>query len=256
MKKSSKILFLVVMIMVFTITILSTRTYGSVETIHDDNQDYRLSLMPETKFYDDYEKIVAPENTVVVYPILTQTAYSWKGIHDYYSGYCDDCTTVKIEDHYEPIYSIGGNSFRVLEFLGYDVIDDMDIDKNPSVLDKYDSVVLLHNEFVTQKEFDAIQNHKNIIYLYPGALKNQVSIDYPSHSMSLIRGPNYPEKTITNGFDWALDNSINETNTSCEAWSFEKIDNGYMLNCYPEYKILEGGTLLLEKIKELSSTHL
>jgi len=152
-------------IMLSIIVILKT---GSSDAIHmsEDYEYYRISQMPETRYFEKYEELSAPVKTVVVYPILTQTAYSWGGIHDFYSGYCETCTTVKIDEFYDPIFSVGSKSFRILEFLGYDVIDDIDIDNDPKILNKYNLVVLLHNEFVTQNEFLAITSHPNVVYLF------------------------------------------------------------------------------------------
>ncbi len=236
-------------IMLSIIVILKT---GSSDAIHvsEDYDYYRISQMPETRYFEQYEELSAPVKTVVVYPILTQTAYSWGGIHDFYSGYCKTCTAVKIEEFYDPIFSVGSKSFRILEFLGYDVIDDIDIDKDPKILNKYNSVVLLHNEFVTQNEFLAITSHPNVVYLYPGSFNSKVKINYESKSMVLERGPSFPQSDIKSGFDWKHDNSDISDNISCDSWEFYKIDNGYMLNCTPEYLIQDSDELLRE-LKQL-----
>ena len=34
--------------------------------------------------------------------------------------------------------------------MDYDIIDDIVIDKNPSILEEYDKVIMLHNEYVTR----------------------------------------------------------------------------------------------------------
>ena len=217
-----------------------------------EDEFYRSSQMPETRYFEQYGELSAPKKAVVVYPILTQSAYSWGGIHDFYNGYCDTCTTTSIEDAYEPIFSSSAKSFRILEFLGYDVIDDIDIDKNPNILKKYDTVVLLHNEFATEKEFAAINSHKNVIYLYPGVFMSKVQIDYDKYSINLLRGPSYPTSDIKRGFDWKYDNSDLVENTSCENWNFYNIENGHMLNCTPEY-LIQNDAELLKKIRELGT---
>jgi hypothetical protein len=235
-------------IMLSTIVIFKTGTSSAIGV--PDNEYYRISQMPETRYYDHYESLSMPEKTAVVYPILTQTAYSWGGIHDFFTGYCKTCNIVKIDDSYDPIFSVGAKSFRILEFLGYDVIDDIDIDKDPEILKKYDSIVLLHNEFVTQKEFSAIRSHPNVIYLYPGTFISKVKIDYTNDLMILERGPSYPHSGIKNGFDWEFDNSFISNDLTCGDWDFYKIDNGYMLNCTPEY-LIEDNYELLRELKQL-----
>jgi hypothetical protein len=42
----------------------------------------------------------------------------------------------------------------------------MDIDRNPAILKKFDKIIVLHNEYVTKKEFNAIALdplHSNLI---------------------------------------------------------------------------------------------
>ncbi len=87
-------------------------------------------------------------------------------------------------------------------------------------------------------EFDAITNHPNVVYLYPNALYAEVTFDEQENSITLVRGHGYPTPEITNGFDWKFDNTHPyEYDTECENWEFHSIDNGYMLNCYPEKRL-------------------
>lgn len=250
MPKNRKIILSLILIMLSVIIILKTE-YSDAVNVSNDFEQYGISQMPETRYFEQYSELNAPSNTVVVYPILTQTAYEWDSIHDFYTGNCETCTTVKIDKEYDPIYSTGANSFRILEFLGYDVIDDISIDKDPDILKKYNTVILLHNEFVTQNEFFALTNHPNVIYLYPGAFNSKVKINYEEQTMTLERGPSFPQSDVINGFDWAYDNSNIAENIACENWSFEMIYHGYMLNCTPEYLIQDSDELLKE-IKRLS----
>lgn len=212
---------------------------------------YQESKMPELDYYDDYEALHSPTKTVVVYPIFTQSAYEWGGFHDFYSGYCDSCLKTTIQDYYEKTFASSGNAYRILEFLGYEVIDDIDIDKNPTILEKFDKVILLHNEFVTRAEFEAITNHPKVIYLYPNALSSEVKTDYSENTISLIRGPGFPDNNTINGFDWEFDNTKYFNDWSCIDWQFYEITNGYMLNCYPETELPHYGHSILKTIKEL-----
>jgi hypothetical protein len=141
------------------------------------------------------------------------------------------------------------NAVKVLKSLGYQTITDIDIDKNPAILKKYDKIILLHNEYVTQREFDAITNHPHVIYLYPNSLYAKVSINYWNDTVTLVRGHGYPDKTIRNGFDWKYDNSKFEYDRECNSWHFDEITNGIMLNCYPEGR-LDYDLQLLKALKD------
>ncbi|NHH97191.1 hypothetical protein DYY66_2323 [Candidatus Nitrosotalea sp. FS] len=185
------------------------------------------------------------KTTVVIQPIFTQAAYGNNGFYSYYFGKCDKkCLTVPIPNKFNGSYVTGGASSNVLLQQNYSHIDDIDIDKNPDILKKYDVVILLHNEYVTKKEFDAITHHVHVIYLYPNALFAQVKVDYNKNTITLMRGHWYPNKKIVNGFDWKFDNTKFELNTKCNDWHFHNIDNGIMLDCYPEYIIQSDKSLL------------
>jgi len=76
-----------------------------------------------------------------------------------------------------------------------------------------------------------------------------VKSDYQNNSISLIRGHNFPEFDIVNGFDWEYDDSFFEYNVDCKEMQFDRIDNGWMLNCYPENAIHQS-KVLLKMIKD------
>jgi hypothetical protein len=190
------------------------------------------------------------ENTIVIYPLFTAAAYTEPGFYTYFRGECDQkCLTIRINGEYTPVFSSSGNGFQVLNLLGYDIVSDIDVDQNPKILEKYNKVIVLHNEYVTKKEFNAITSHPKVIYLYPNALYAEVKVDYQSETMTLIRGHSYPEPEISNGFGWKYDNSNLESNTNCKDMGFDKIENGWMLNCYPENAIHQS-KVLLQMIKD------
>lgn len=177
------------------------------------------------------------DHSVVVVPVLTASAYANNGFYSYFRGECDkQCLTVKIHDDTQSFMS-SQNAVKVLKSLGYETITDIDIDKNPQMLEKYDKVILLHNEYVTQREFTAITNHTHVLYLYPNSLYAQVTIDYTNNTVTLVRGHEYPDKSIRNGFGWKFDNSQLEYDRECANWNFDEMPNGVMLNCYPESRI-------------------
>ena len=156
---------------------------------------------------------------------------------------------LKYKKEYAPDFTSSGNGFQVFKLLGYEIISDIDVDQDPDILKKYDKVILLHNEYVTKKEFDAITNHPNVLFLYPNALYAEVKIDYDTNFLTLQRGHNFPEPQIRNGFDWKFDNSPLEYDVDCQEMGFDRIDNGWMLNCYPE-KPIHQSKVLLNMIKE------
>jgi len=209
---------------------------------------------------DIYQDLKNNKNSAVVFPIFTAAAYSEPGFYTFYRGECDqefhgvlfredDCLTVKLDEEYNPGFTSSANGLQVLNLLGYDVITDITIHQNPNVLVQYEKIILLHNEYMTSVEFDAIVSHPNVIYLYPNALYAEIDFDEDLWEISLVRGHNYPETTIRNGFDWKFDNSIEEYDVTCNDMKFSKIDNGWMLNCYPE-NVLHKTKELLAQIRD------
>ncbi len=184
-------------------------------------------------------------DTVVVYPIFTQGAYTKHGFYAFYNKTCNEsCLTIQIPTKINPNFNTGKYAYLYLKQLGYPVITDVDVDKNPSILDKYQKIILLHNEYVTQNEFDAITSHNHVIYLYPNALYAKIKVNYKNNTMTLIRGHNYPETSIRNGFGWQFDNSAHEYDLMCNNWHFANVSNGFQLNCYPDLLIAHDHKIL------------
>ena len=197
-------------------------------------------------------KISDEENKpLVVVPIFTASAYATNGFYEFYKQWCDTCTTTKIISMEGLGHDSSNNAVQVLKLLGYDSITDIELDKDPNLINKYDKIIILHNEYVTKNMFNAITSHPNVIYLYPNALYAEINVDYEKNEITLIRGHGYPESEILNGFDWEFDNTRPyEFDQKCEKWKFYEIPNGKMLNCYPE-KILISNTQLLKELKNL-----
>jgi len=196
------------------------------------------NFIPKKELKETYETMGLfneSQNTVVIVPIFTANAYKVPGFYNYYDGSCDEkCLTVSIEDRTSGFTS-SNSGLEILKFLQYEMITDVDVDKNPNILKKYDKVIVLHNEYVTKIEFDAITNHPNVVYLYPNALYAEVESNYENDTITLKRGHNYPEKEIINGFDWEFENTDPfEYDFGCYDWEFYEITNGVMLNCYPD----------------------
>ena len=220
--------------------------------IEGDLQQYtRLLFELDKNNHSLYDELMnTDEKTIVIYPIFTAVAYNEPGFYNYYKGECDsECLTLPIKSILRP--EIGGNGAQILKLLNYKFLSDVDIDKNPDILENFDKVILLHNEYVTQGEFDAITSHPNVIYLYPNALFAEIEVNYDQNTITLMRGHAYPEKHIDNGFDWEFDNTRPyEFDLECDDWEFYEIDNGKMLNCFPERQLYEDDSLL-KILKEL-----
>lgn len=195
-------------------------------------------IFPKAELQEIYDEVGVrkdPQNTVVIYPIFTSSAYKSPGFYDYYSKRCDEkCLTTKIEVTLDSTSS--GVGIQVLALLGYEIVNDLYVDKNPEKLKDYDKVIVLHNEYVTKTEFDAITNHPKVVYLYPNANYAEVKVDYEAETITLIRGHGY--QNVSNAFGWEFDNTPQEYDKECKNWEFYQIDNGIMLNCEPESLIL------------------
>jgi len=207
--------------------------------LKDENKDLYKKLRNDGK-----------QNTVIIYPIFTGSAYEEPGFYNYYKSECDfSCLTVPIKTVLRT--EMGGNAIQILKLLDYDFLSDVQIDKNPELLENYDKVILLHNEYVTKNQFTAITNQPKVVYLYPNVLYAEVQPNYDKNTITLVRGHGYPEETIANGFDWEFENTNPyEYDIKCDNWEFYEITNGYMLNCYPE-AIIFVDEELLRKIKEI-----
>jgi hypothetical protein len=230
---------------------------NAIEIIDGMNSWTAIYLALNDDGMDEYNEVAIwndPQKAVVVYPHFTSAAYHPSGFYDYYRGDCDECTTTKITIA-RLVFAASGNAFQALSLMGYDTTTDYIIDRNPSILEEYDKVIMLHNEYVTRTVFDAVTNHPKVIYLYPNAFYGEIEVDYESGLMTLIRGHGYPEPEISNGFDWEFDNTHPyEYDTECSHMEFYEIDNGWMANCYPEYVFtnsIQDTYDILKLIKEL-----
>jgi hypothetical protein len=199
-----------------------------------------------------YQNLKPNKNTIVIYPIFTAAAYSIPGFYDYYSGECDESCLTNVNFENPMIeHRSTGMSTVMLYGLGYDFITDIDVDKNPEILKKYETVILLHNEYVTQKMFDAITSHPKLIFLSPNALYAEIEVNYDNNTIKLIRGHDYPPG-VSNAFNYEIEERFHqyEYDTKCLNWEFIKIENGHHINCYPDEIIYNNLDILL-KMKDL-----
>lgn len=218
---------------------------------------YNQQLQAENSIYfsrpltnDDLKKYSNTDlNAVVIYDIFTQRAYDKGGFYDYYNKTCSSCNVVSIANlKLEPNYTSSMNSLNYLSQLHYQFLTDIQVDQNPSILNQYDKIILLHNEYVTKAEFEAIKNHKNVIYLYPNALYAEVTVDYKNLTISLVRGHGYPDKDLLNGFGYVT-SSKGEYDLNCKNYKWESMPNGMQLSCWPEF-LIKSDRLVLQTIKD------
>ena len=194
------------------------------------------------------------DNSVVIYPTFTSAAYKEPGFYTYFRGDCDESciTNISFEN---PIFSYtsSGLTAQILYHVGYEFLTEIDVDKNPEILDNYDTVILLHNEYVTKNIFDAVSSHPNLIFLFPNALYAEIDINYDDNTMTLIRGHQYPlPERPANGFDYEIEQRFHdyEYDSKCLEWEFIEFENGFHLNCYPDGIIHQNLDILI-KMKEL-----
>jgi len=204
----------------------------------------RMDMYNEVALWND------PQSAVVVFPYFTYAAYQQGGFYDYYKGECDDCITTKFAPPTSQ-YTSSGKAHQALTVLGYSSITDVEIDRDPSILQQFDKVIMLHNEYVTRAMFDAITSHPNVVYLYPNALYAEIEVNYTDETITLIRGHGYPDPVIANGFDWQFDNTHPyEYDATCLDMEFYKTMDGWMTTCYPE-NLFMGNTGQLFNILKL-----
>ena len=220
------------------------------QTIQAQNQIYfpRPLTSDDLKLYSNTDP-----NAVVIYPIFTQYAYEKGGFYDYFNGTCNKCSTVSINPLIiNASYVTGLKSFDNLLQLHYPFITDKMVDQHPEILNNYDKIILLHNEYMTKNEFNAIKNHKNVFYLYPNAMYVEISVDYNTKTISLVRGHSYPDKTIGNGFGY-ITSSKGEYDLKCQNYKWESMPNGIQPTCWPEF-LIQSDRSVLQVIKDFPNT--
>ena len=225
--------------------------------VTQQNQDQlldevKIELKPE--YFEKYALVKSNDNTVVIYPTFTSAAYSEPGFYTFFRSECDESCITNLSFKNPSLgFTSSGLATQLLYLLDYEFLTDIDVDTDPEILKNYDTVILLHNEYVTKKMFDAITAHPNIVYLYPNALYAEIAVNYDDNTMTLVRGHNYPEFDIYNGFDYEIEQRFHdyEYDTDCYNWEFIEFENGYALNCYPD-SMLHTNLDILLKLKELS----
>jgi len=232
----------------------SSSDFSSIQNNVISPSDGIRIVLNESNSEDFFNELKPNDNSVVIFPIFTTAAYMTGGFYDYYAGYCDESciTDLSFENL---IFNYGGSesTAQILYHAGYDFLTDVQVDKNPEILKNYETVILLHNEYVTKNQFDAISSHPNLIFLFPNALYAEIDVNYDTNTMTLIRGHNYPlDDPVANGFGYKIEERFHEYeyDSECLEWKFVEIENGYHLNCYPDGLVIDDISIL-KKLKEL-----
>lgn len=184
---------------------------------------------------DELKTLHTIGKSVMVYPIFTQIAYGDNGFYSYYKQVCDSrCLTVKFNPfNIKPSYNTGQAMYEKLVELGYPVVTDMQIDQHPDILKGYNTIILLHNEYMTKNEFNTIKAFPHVLYLYPNSMYAEIKADYKNDTIQLIRGHGYPSHNISNGFGYQT-GSTHEYDIKCNDYKWNKMPNGLEISCYPE----------------------
>ena len=135
---------------------------------------------------------------------------------------------------------------QALYLLGYTIISDIEIEKNPNILSNYEKIIVLHNKYVTKTMFDAITSHPKVVYLYPDSLKEEVTVNFVQKTITALSPLKQPQdKNHQNDFEWEYDSSHLEFVFCLDREvKFEKVTNGIMLNCYPVDFLMKSPSLL------------
>lgn len=219
---------------------------------------YNQQFIEANKIYfprplsDDDLKIYSnnDNNVVLVFPDLTNSAYQDQGFYPH-NGTLETYPlhdTIKLIPAINATYLTGQSGFLYLTQLRYPHITDTMIDQHPEILKQYDKVILLHNEYMTKTEFDAISSHKNVIYLYPNSAYAEVTVDYKNWTMSLVKGHGYPTRDIMNGFGYVT-SSHGEYDMNCKNYKWIEMPNGMQISCWPEF-LIKADRSILQTIKD------
>ena len=220
------------------------KNFGKAVLYHES---YAIQHLVYAMFYSGVEPKTG--NTAVVYPIFTLAAYQEQGFYNHYRDTCTvaDCLTVEIPatPPTKAAYAASHSAKIILEQMGYTILTDIDVDKNPEILQQYDTIVLLHNEYVTQPIFDAVTAHNNVVYLYPNALMSEVRPDYIANTLTLVSDYRLGDMP-SNAFDFDIEMEFRqyEFDRLCLDWEFHKVANGYHLDCYPEFHMLASSNII------------
>jgi hypothetical protein len=198
---------------------------------------YILCNAPGTHFV---VPLLHNDRILVVKATFTSSAYqrgSW------YDKGVDSVKTVPVitdESQYTRRMKNGGAWFAfnaLSRFVDYS--DDIEVSKNPSILERYDKVIMLHNEYVTEQEYNAVMAHPNVFYAFPNAMYRLVKYDGTQNTITLVgeTGNQYSRATWESADEY----------DRCYVGGYSVIDypNGRGLSCYPAYQSIWNPFLII-----------
>ena len=180
-------------------------------------------------------------NLVVVQPTFTYSAYQPNGFYYHFNGKCKDCLTVYLSDDLSNLTQKYGGSFNagiIAVMMGYKLTSDEELTLHPQDFNRSQFIVL-HNEYVSQTEFNLINSSQSPIYFYPNALygnvtyanRCQITNCFPDRSTITLMGDIQHK---TNAFGWTLDNTRYEKTFCPDSPQLQKNGNGYFFNCWTQ----------------------
>lgn len=188
--------------------------------------------------------------TAVIAPSFTYSAYLPNGFYYHYIGNCSGCLTVPIIAPFDDLnltakYGGSYNAWLIATLMGFRVVTDEQVNQDPSSLAGH-RLIVLHNEYVTQSEFNLINSSAHVVYYYPNAMLAKVS--YSNNTITLLSGHVIDGKE--NAFGWVYDNT-NQEHTKCPYMGqhYRHIANGIQYTCWTQDPIKIFGDLLYLEFK-------
>ena len=165
--------------------------------------------------------------TLLIEAVFTEQFYQPHGYYDNMK-----IRTVGLNHSMTPrmIYSGSKTAFDLLS-QSFSTTNDIEVTRHPEILQHYDRIILLHNEYVSKVEYDAIIRLPNVFYLYPNALYRYVDYDNKSNTITLVGNTGNPYSLSK----WVTSDSVkvNEFDGCLSGYKIVNYPNGKGMNCYP-----------------------
>lgn len=179
-------------------------------------------------------------SAILIKPTFTISAYQP-------NSWYDNKTKSVITYYNEPFtnrmeYGGAYNAFESLKDR-VDTVNDRYVSEHPEILNRYNTVILLHNEYMTRQEYNAIMNHTNVFYVFPNAGYRFVTYDINTNQITLLNytGNKYASSVWTSyeSNPTSQPKQVSEFNQCILPFSYTKVNypNGIGYNCYPEFQI-------------------
>lgn len=196
-----------------------------------------LGVIPFVLAFTDYPR-ANNHDTLLIYPTFTEQAYQKNGWYDN-----PEIKTVSLSTPLDDRMKYGAGQHVYYQIhTEMDITNDIVVSRNPDMLKSYDTVVLLHNEYITVSEYNAIMNHSNVIYIFPNSLYRYVEFD-DNDTMTLINETGNPMSLSKTQYTDEFSN--------CLGHSRVEYSNGKGLSCYPRWFEMQFNPFLREDIRRM-----